>query len=214
MLVTVVQKNRITSVFVCMCVERGGKREWVGQIRNWLTWLWRVVNLKYIGYVHKWRLGERCSLGPKAVCWQNFFFFFGLESESESRWVMSDSLWPHRLYSPWNSPGQNKWVAVLFSRDRPNPGIEPRPLILQTVSLPAEPSGKPKNTRVVSLSLLQWIFPNQELNQGLLHCKQILYSPELPGKPLFKEINPFLLRPSSPWVSEWSPLNIMQSLLV
>ena len=28
-------------------------------------------------------------------------------SESESRSVMSDSLRPHGLYSPWNSPGQN-----------------------------------------------------------------------------------------------------------
>ena len=29
------------------------------------------------------------------------------ESESESHLVMSDSLLPHGLYSPWNSPGQN-----------------------------------------------------------------------------------------------------------
>ena len=28
-------------------------------------------------------------------------------SESESRSVVSDSLRPHGLYSPWNSPGQN-----------------------------------------------------------------------------------------------------------
>ena len=41
-------------------------------------------------------------------------------------------------------------------------------------SLPSEPSGKPKNTGVGSLSLLQWIFPIQESNQGFLHCKQIL----------------------------------------
>ena len=27
--------------------------------------------------------------------------------------VMSDSLWPHRLYSPWNSPGQNTGVGSL-----------------------------------------------------------------------------------------------------
>ena len=27
--------------------------------------------------------------------------------ESENRSVMSDSLQSHRLYSPWNSPGQN-----------------------------------------------------------------------------------------------------------
>ena len=27
--------------------------------------------------------------------------------------VMSDSLWPHGLYSPWNSPGQNTRVSSL-----------------------------------------------------------------------------------------------------
>ena len=42
-------------------------------------------------------------------------------------------------------------------------------------SLPAEPQGKPKNTGVGSLSLLQGIFLTQELNWGLLHCRQILY---------------------------------------
>ena len=42
-------------------------------------------------------------------------------------------------------------------------------------SLPAEPQGKPKNTGVGSLSLLQWIFPTQESNWGLQHCRQILY---------------------------------------
>ena len=30
-----------------------------------------------------------------------------LRSESKSDSVVSDSLWPHGLYSPWNSPGQN-----------------------------------------------------------------------------------------------------------
>ena len=33
--------------------------------------------------------------------------------------------------------------------------------------MPAKPPGKPKNAGVVSLSLFQWIFPTQELNQGL-----------------------------------------------
>ena len=35
------------------------------------------------------------------------------ESESEIRSVTSDSLRPHRLYSPWNSPGQNTGVDSL-----------------------------------------------------------------------------------------------------
>ena len=36
-----------------------------------------------------------------------------IESESESRSVVSDSLWPHGLYKPWNSPGQNTGVGIL-----------------------------------------------------------------------------------------------------
>ena len=56
---------------------------------------------------------------------------------SEGHSVVSDSLWPYGLYTPWNSPGQNTGVGIL--------------------------------------SLLQWIFPTQESNQGLLHCRWILY---------------------------------------
>ena len=55
--------------------------------------------------------------------------------------------------------------------------------ILQADSLPAKPQGKPKNTGVGSLSLLQWIFLTQELNQGALHCRQILYQPNYQGSP-------------------------------
>ena len=59
--------------------------------------------------------------------------------------------------------------------DLPNPGIELKSLALWEDSLPSEPPGKPKNTGVGSLSLLQEIFPTQESNWGLLHCRQILY---------------------------------------
>ena len=51
-------------------------------------------------------------------------------------------------------------------------------------SLPAEPQGKPKDTRVGSLSLLQQIFLTQELNQCLQHCRQILYQLSYEGSPL------------------------------
>ena len=63
-----------------------------------------------------------------------------------------------------------EWVAFPFSM-----GIEPRSPALQVDSLPAEPQGKPKIIGMGSLSLLQWIFPTQESNWGLLHCRQILY---------------------------------------
>ena len=51
------------------------------------------------------------------------------DSESESHSVMSDSLRPHGLYSPWNSPGQNTGVGSLsllqgiFPTQGSNPGL-------------------------------------------------------------------------------------------
>ena len=66
----------------------------------------------------------------------------------------------------------------------PNPGIKPRSPTLQVDSLPAEPQEKPKNTGVGSLSLLQQIFPTQESNQGLLHCRWILYQLNFQGSPM------------------------------
>ena len=97
--------------------------------------------------------------------------------ESESHSVMPDSLQPHGLYRPWNSPGQNTGVGSLFlpPGDLPNPGIKPRSPASKADSLPAEPQGKPKNIGVGSLSLPQWIFLTQESNQGLQHCGRILY---------------------------------------
>ena len=67
--------------------------------------------------------------------------------------------------------------------DLPNPQIEPRSPTLQADSLPSEPPGKPKNTGVGSLSLLQGIFPTQESNQGILHYRQILYQLSYEGTP-------------------------------
>ena len=48
-------------------------------------------------------------------------------------------------------------------------------IILKPVITEKSMVGKPKNIGVGSLSLLQRIFLTQELNWGLLHCRQILY---------------------------------------
>ena len=68
-----------------------------------------------------------------------------------------------------------EWLPCLPPGDLPNPGIEPRSPALQADYLPTEPSGKPKNTGVGRLSLLLRIFPTQESNWCLLHCRWILY---------------------------------------
>ena len=44
-------------------------------------------------------------------------------------------------------------------------------------------SWKPTNAGVGSVSLLQWIFPTQESNRGLLHCRWILYQLSSQGIP-------------------------------
>ena len=67
----------------------------------------------------------------------------------------------------WNSPGQN-----------PGPGD-------WADSVPLEPQGKPKNTGVGRLFLVQQIFPTQELNRGLLHCRRILYPLSSQGRVSF-----------------------------
>ena len=50
-----------------------------------------------------------------------------------------------------------EWVVFPSPGDLPNPETESRSPTLQADSLLAEPQGKPKNTGVGSLSLLQWI---------------------------------------------------------
>ena len=51
----------------------------------------------------------------------------GLSLRSKSRSVVSDSLWPHGLFSPWNSPGPNTGVGIpsLLQGIWPSQGLNP-----------------------------------------------------------------------------------------
>ena len=68
-----------------------------------------------------------------------------------------------------------EWVAAFFSRGSSQSSDRTYISHIAVNSLSAEPQGKPQNTGVGSLSLLQRILPTQESNRGLLHCRQILY---------------------------------------
>ena len=49
---------------------------------------------------------------PPILAFIDFFIVSVLKvKDSESPSVVSNSLWPHELYSPWNSPGQNAGVG-------------------------------------------------------------------------------------------------------
>ena len=81
------------------------------------------------------------------------------------------SLRPHRLYSPWNSLGQNTGVGSrpllqgFFPTQGSNPGLPRCRHILYQLSR----QGSPR--------ILEWVaYPfSQGSNWGLLHCRQILY---------------------------------------
>ena len=97
---------------------------------------------------------------------------------------MSNSVTPWTIQSmEFSRPEYWSEQPFLSPGDLPNPGIKPRSPAMQSDSLPDEPQGKPKNTGVGSLSLLQGIFLTQESNWGLLHCGQILHQLSYRGSP-------------------------------
>ena len=55
--------------------------------------------------------------------------------KNENLSVMSNSLRPHGLYSPWNSPGQNTGVGSHSLLQGIFPGVKPRSPALQMDSL-------------------------------------------------------------------------------
>ena len=65
----------------------------------------------------------------------------------------------------------------------PNAGIEPKFPALQVDSFPFEPPGKPKNTGVCSLSLLQGNLPDPGIKPGSPALWQILYQLGYQGNP-------------------------------
>ena len=97
--------------------------------------------------------------------------------------------WPVACQAPLpgDSPGETtkSGCHALPPGDLPNPGIESRAPALQVDSLLSEPLGKPMNTGVSRSSLLQGIFSTQESNQGLLHCRWILYQLCYQGRSLY-----------------------------
>ena len=77
-----------------------------------------------------------------------------------------------------------EWVAIPFPRDLPDLGIKPRSPALQADSLPPEPPGKPKNTRVVAYPS-PGDLPYSGIKPGLIEVQADTLPAELPGKPTY-----------------------------
>ena len=113
--------------------------QWWPQWRRqrWTQWVWGP-------FLNTHRQGPspalpRCHPPPHLVKW------------SERRSVVSDSLWPHGLYSLWNSPGQNTGVGSLsllqgiFPTQGSNPGL----LHCRQIHYQLSHSGSPR--------ILEWV---------------------------------------------------------
>ena len=79
---------------------------------------------------------------------------WGLKSAkgvSESHLVMSDSLQPHGLYSPWNSPGENTGVGSfsLLQGIFPTQGLNPRLPYCRWIFYQLSHKGSPR--------ILEWV---------------------------------------------------------
>ena len=76
-----------------------------------------------------------------------------------------------------------KWVSMLSSRGSSQPRDQTQVSHIAVDSLPSEPSVKPKNTGVGSLSLLQGDFPNPGIEPRSPVLQADSLPAELPGKP-------------------------------
>ena len=80
--------------------------------------------------------------------------------------VVSNSLWPHGLYSPWNSPGQNtgerslSLLQGIFLTQGLNPSLPHCRQILYQLSH----KGGPRILEWVAYPFFSWIFLTQESN--------------------------------------------------
>ena len=114
-------------------------------------------------------------------------------SESESCSVVSVSVWPHGLYSSWNSPGQNTGVGShcllqgIFPAQESNPGLlhyrcslyqlshQGSPRILEWVVFPFSRGSSRPRMELGSPSLQADSLPSWATREYYLAIKRIKY---------------------------------------
>ena len=100
--------------------------------------------------------------------------------ESESLSVMSDSLQPHGLHSPWNSQGQyTRILPQIFPTQGFILGLPHCRRILYQLSY----QGSLRIRESVAYPFSRWIFLTREWNWYLLLYRQIFYQMSYQGSP-------------------------------
>ena len=123
--------------------------------------MWYIHTMEYYSAI------KRNKIGSFVEMWIDLETV--IQSESERHSVVSDSLWPHGLYRPWNPLGQNTGMGSLFLLQGifPTQGLNPglphcrqilhqlshkrRPRTLEWVTYPfSSGSSQPRNRTGVS----------------------------------------------------------------
>ena len=106
------QSSVILSAFLIL----GSRSTWRHHLEYSQELLWsRERQLPALG-CECFKLEVTCITSTNLINWKVQYLIC---QEGVSEWVgeshsiMSNSLWPHGLYSPWNSPGQNTGVGSL-----------------------------------------------------------------------------------------------------
>ena len=143
--------------------------------------------------------------------------------------IVSDSLWPHGLYSLWNSPGQNTGVGSLsllqgiFPTQESNPGLlhyrrilyqlSPKgsPRILEWVVYPFSRGFSQSRNKTRVSCMAGRFFTNWAIREALRHPKQYLISTlETPFLTLGAHSSPCKLNPNTTdWRRRWHPTPVL-----
>ena len=83
---------------------------------------------------------------------------------------------------------------------------------LQPIRLSVHRDSLDRSTGVDCYALLQEIFPTQELNPGLPHCRQILYHLSQPGKDTVKTIQKAKIWKCTPRINHFLPSPLLAIL--
>ena len=120
------------------------------------------------------------------ICVMKIFFVqFFCVFLTASHSVMSNSLRPCGLYSPWNSPGQNTAVGSLsllqgiFPTQGSNPGLPHCRLILYQLNH----KGNPRILEWIAYPFSSRSSQHRNLTRVYLRCRWILYQPSYEGSP-------------------------------
>ena len=159
----------------------GDNRGWDGWMASltWWTWVWASSGSWWwtgkpdvLQYMGSQRVGH--IWGTELIqVWGKHLNQMSVKVKSESHSVVSNSFWPHGLYSPWNSPGQNTGVGSLsllqgiFPTQGSNPGLLHCRRILYQLSHKGSPnqiSGSSKNSSVTCIiSHKESVIPGEQV---------------------------------------------------